>query len=704
MNKKSIGNVSRLDPYPTLDSVPLSFSIECCNTRRSYTYDLETLSSQYATLSRAFAWSMLSNRSSVGHSTRERGVGAIRIFYNFLDVQKNAQNLQHPSDIDTALLRHYAQWLMRQKDRSYRTQSVNYRSLGSMIKRWIGKSWAASKLIFPEGQFPGANATGSTRKAYSAAELRQIVQGIKLDLQAAAKKLEMPYEPKYLNKPPPTEDVAPYNEQLPYALQHNPWQNDEYCIWWWENSCQCKRMKIAEIQRLHKGNTFLRSLSKEWKCFRSNFRGTAKRLEQFYESIGAGDDYIPRFLGKPCPIKYFNRWKKMEYLQWYWENHCNSSMEVYGAMRQKYPRFINAIREHHGSLVEFFEFVGVTHKITVFDLVPYYLGLLVSTALNPSTIRTLEIDCLSQDPLDDQKLSLNWTKLRARTQGQTIPAKRLNGFSPVSIVERLIALTAPFRQENQRQLFITNSANSGSRKGYSITKAMFSRAVTRFFDTHGIKADPDSFNGNSSFSIASGARFRNTIAQHEYRRTGKLEYLQTLLSHSRAEQTSNYIQKNGDPVLRFRRGIHLEALFVGITSCRENGVSFIEQHGLSSQKIRGDYLKDRWHKSISAHCRDPLASPVHGQRVGIECSAHDVCLYCQNLVITPEDLVRYFAFVFYHEKKLEQGALTRTEFSTSVDERRHIFEGYILPRYSEESIARARHEAATNPPIEWMDD
>jgi hypothetical protein len=692
--------VSKLDPYPTLESVPLTFSIQCCNAHKTYSYNLEVLPLQYVGLSRGFAWSILANRSSVGHLHREKSLGAIRMFYKYLDALDTSLRPQHPSKIDASLLRHYAQWLRVHQEKAHTTKSLTYRSLTVLIKRWIGRPWAAAQLVIPEGQFPGASATAAARKPYSESELKQIVNAVKKDLHASAQKFERPYKPKYINQPAPVDDVAPYNESLPFRLQHDPWQSEDYQIWWWENISECRQLKVGEIQRLHKGNSFLRSLSGSWNRSKSTYCGTADRLIHFYEKIGAGENYIPKFLGKPCPIKYTNRWKKFEYLQWYWENYCACSVDVYGVMRKKYPRFVNAIREHHGSLIQFFEFVGVAHRITVYDLVPYYIGLLISTALNPSTVRNLDIDCLSPDPLDARKLSINWTKLRARNQGQSIPAARLNGLSPVSLVERLIAVTRPIRQDGQGKLFITNSANAGSRNGYSLSKTMFSRAVHTWFENHGIK----NHNGlleESPLSIGSSARFRNTIAQHEYRRTGDLAYVKTLLSHSRSDLTSSYINKTGDPILRFRRGIHLEALFVGITSNRDAANSIIEQHGLSPKSMREAAVNRNWHESMVAHCRDPKTSPVHGQRPGMECNAHDVCLYCPNLVVTSHDLVRHFAFVFYHEHLLTQGALSLHEFNNAVSERRHMFEEYILPRYGEDAVIRAREEAKIHPPVEW---
>lgn len=687
--------INRIDPYPTLESVPLYFTIECCNTKKKHSYSFEEFPKKYGDLSRGFAWAILSHRSTVGHIRREKYLTVIRSFYKYLDETNIQVRIGHPYQIDAAFLRHYAQHLRNQEQNAYSTRSLVYRSLTVLIKRWIGRTWASPNLAIPSAQFPGASRTACAREPYSDYELKQIVKFIKKDLEESGKKLESPYVPKYLGKPAPVDDVAPYDELQPLALQHDIWQSEDYRIWWWENFCKCQKLKVGEIAKIKKGSTFLRSLTGIWKRQGAIGLGTADRLNKFYKKIGAGDDYVPKFLNKPCPILYTNRWKKLEYLQWHWENYCDCSLDVYAVIRSRYPRFVDAACQYHGSLVPFFKFIGIAHRLTVDDLIPYYLAILISTALNPSTVRNLTIDCLSVDPLDSRKSSLNWTKLRARNQGQTIPSKSFNGISPVSIVERLIVVTSAIRSSNQVQLFLTNSAASGSRTGHALTATVFERAVQRWFKKHDIR---DSENLKS---LGSAGRFRNTIAQHEYRRTGDLLYVKTLLAHSRSEQTSSYITKAGDPVLRFRRGIHLEALFVGITSDRQSAQSIIDDHGISSQSLREISTKNISESTI-AHCRNPKASPVHGQRIGIECNAHDVCLYCQNLVVTERDLVRYFAYIFYHEHQLSNGILSPSEFETVTGERRYMFENFILPRYNQVMILSSREEAKLNPPLEWQ--
>jgi hypothetical protein len=501
-----------LESYPDLSQVPLRFSIRCCNVKRDFVYDLGRFPKEYTELTKAFSWSIFAARNSVGHESRGGYLSAVRKFYSYLDTLSDTEKPCLPRHVDSELLRRYAQWLRQYCEGTYNSKASWYRALGAQIARWCGRTWAAEGLVFPKNQFPNSSSTALPHKSYSDLELTQIIDALKIDLAGSKHRLEKTYIKKYFGKSAPLDGVAPFNELLPLQFQHDIWHSKEYQIWWWENNCGCERLTVGEVLKVSRGSTFLRSLWGSWKRRNGIKRGTTVQLNKFYDDINAGDQYIPKYIGIPSPILYSSRWKKMEYLQWFWENHCDSSFESYGILLKKYPRFIKAVREHHGSITPFYEFIGITHQISLYDLVPYYIGLLLSTGLNPSTVQRLEIDCLVPDPLDRDQLSIKWKKLRARTEGRTIPAKRLNGLSPVSLVESLIAATSAFRSEGQQMLFITNGANTGSKKGHQISKLMFERAVQRWFEKHSITG-MNALTGTSEATTAQGVRFRPTVAR-----------------------------------------------------------------------------------------------------------------------------------------------------------------------------------------------
>lgn len=207
--KNNRPKINKLDPYPTLESVPLAFSIRCCNLKKDYSYNLETLPIYYREITRAFAWSILTARNSVGHFSREKSLGTIRKLYKYFNALPRDARPVHPSQIDTSLLREYARWLKDRQKGAYSSKALIFRTLGPLIKRWIGRPWAAPNLSFPKSMFPKSHRTKSPVQTFTDAEFEQIVKAVHQDLEELAAKFERPYVPKYLNKPAPLDDVAP---------------------------------------------------------------------------------------------------------------------------------------------------------------------------------------------------------------------------------------------------------------------------------------------------------------------------------------------------------------------------------------------------------------------------------------------------------------------------------------------------------------
>ncbi|OPE29853.1 integrase [Pseudomonas aeruginosa] len=91
-----------------------------------------------------------------------------------------------------------------------------------------------------------------------------------------------------------------------------------------------------------------------------------------------------------------------------------------------------------------------------------------------------------------------------------------------------------------------------------------------------------------------------------------------------------------------------------------------------------------------------------GQKAGAACSANtEVCLGCQNLVITLDDIKKYFCFINFHNYLLRAGGLTEIEYGKAVSEKRFIWESYILKKYDAGVVERIRSSALSSPVPEW---
>ncbi|NNB52786.1 integrase [Pseudomonas fragi] len=74
---------------------------------------------------------------------------------------------------------------------------------------------------------------------------------------------------------------------------------------------------------------------------------------------------------------------------------------------------------------------------------------------------------------------------------------------------------------------------------------------------------------------------------------------------------------------------------------------------------------------------------------------------CQNLVITPNDIKKYFCYIFFHDYLLDSGDIDEKEYRSAISEKRFIWTEYILPKYSKSLIEKMKTEASVSPIPEW---
>lgn len=176
------------------------------------------------------------------------------------------------------------------------------------------------------------------------------------------------------------------------------------------------------------------------------------------------------------------------------------------------------------------------------------------------------------------------------------------------------------------------------------------------------------------------------MAWGEYLRTEDLRYLQTLLGQEKLQTTADYLRRISDPIFNIRRGVHQEAWFLDL--------------------IATDGAVDNAHSSLVSGllntCKDPMRSPITGQQEGTMCDAkHEVCLGCSNLVITRDDIKKYFCFISYHDELLNAGLISSDEHSSATSEKRFIWENQILIRYSVSTVNEIRVDADLRPIGVW---
>lgn len=659
------------------------FSHVCKNEGKRYEYDVTrlTIYRDNPKITKIFVWALYRKRNSQGHSTRVSCVEGFSSFISFLKLR----GITDPGELNTHVLASYAQWLKNRPTISYTSAAGSYRKLASLFAVMADHPAITQSFIPSKNAFPKSEQAKKPTLGFSEDELKRILCAVTKALRESSKRIERGYERVWMGKPAPIEDVAPFDQSKKGQPDRgSQWLSAEYRLWWWENVAGCQRLCFEDLKKLKGGQGFYLNTQPNQPHWN---RKAKSKMESYYDEIGAGENYVPKYLNKESPIKYNSPWQKKEYVFWYWENKLDCLDCCFGDFKEIDNKFFNGVHWNFGSFNNLRLEVNAGFALHTTDLYPYFLMLLIRTGLNPSTIHRLTIDCIVNDPLDPNRKMIDWAKYRSFQKGSTIPIKDKGDTWAVTIIERVIKLTSRIRKEGQKELWITNGTARADNI-CAIKYPVIMLAAQKFAAKYELE------DSEGKPLVLAGSAFRPTLAWIEYLRTEDMNYLQALLGHQRLGTTSDYLRRVKDPVFINRRAIHQEAMFVSLTE--EGGkITNIKNEVVSAEDTElGDGLLN--------HCKDPLASPIEGQKVGEVCSADpDVCFKCQNLVITPEDIKKYFCFMIFYQFLFDIGDITESEFESCTDEKKHYWETYILPKYDSSIVHRIRIEAANNPYPQW---
>lgn len=653
----------------------LKFTAECKNTGRTYVYDLskKPYSDSFRDVLGVVVWAIYRRRNMMGHLSRLTVIEILPKFFKFLE----SVHVYRLDELSGDTLRYFAEWLKKDKNLSYSTAASMYRKISPVFLHMSRHHKVSERFIPVRNAFPKSSSLVSSSVGYDEEELKRIIKAAVLGLRESASRFEKKYEPRWIGMPPPLDDVAPIGP----GGNRSYWASEEYKIWWWENNCSCMRVNSSALYKLPQGQAFFVSMAPD------GGKATVKSLNEFYDRIGAGPSYKPKYLGLPCPIIYRTPWRKKDYISWYWENKLSCRALSGVELKEVAPEFWGALKEYYGgSITDFYKEWGVYRWVQAEDLIPYYLLLLIRIQLNPSTIQRLKLDCLVPDPLDDSRVMVDWEKFRSSKKGMTIPTDQIKDGWPAMIIKRVIAITESIREDGQDELWVANANHL--KVSQPLGSSAFKRALQEFSKKHKLT-------GTDGKALSIQARLiRPAMAWSEYLRTEDMNYLQVLMGHTRLSTTADYLRRLNDPVFLTRRAVHQDAVFVRLSS--------VDEGSLISDCLEASESGQVAHESLLNHCKNPLKSPVSGQKTGSICTANsEVCLGCQNLIITFLDIKKYFCFIGFHDYLLQAGDITDSEYRKAVSEKRFVWENYILVKYDSSVIERIRSEALVSPIPEW---
>ena len=281
---------------------------------------------------------------------------------------------------------------------------------------------------------------------------------------------------------------------------------------------------------------------------------------------------------------------------------------------------------------------------------PFYVLLLIELAGNVEPVRLLTRDCRRPDPVDDQKIAIEWEKARSgrapqRTQQRSFPPNKQ--YAPPALVADLLTLTEPLvslvSPGDQNRLFLvwrTHEKTFGM-----IPYRTLALATHRFLSRAAIHIDewnrqhpkrqrpplPD-------FQLRD---LRGSAATKHYKNSrGDIRHVQRVLNHSSADTTDLYIKGPLTQDLNYRIIASLMKKWVD-NLCNHRAVA-----GDGTPCEVGTVAPAA---SFGNECRDPIIPSTSGKPQ--LCPNFQKCLDCPGLVI-PID-AKHYALLLRAEKAFE---------------------------------------------------
>ena len=355
----------------------------------------------------------------------------------------------------------------------------------------------------------------------------------------------------------------------------------------------------------------------------------------------------------------------------------------------KSTTFTSISKNRHPSVSETLNtYVPISDK----NFIPFLILLFFRTAINVETLFSLKRNCLRDHALPLNLKVLEFEKTRAgsnRNLSLSFPAHQKNGV--VELINFLIEYTAPWVEfaikEEKDFLFLYKSVGNGKNEIRSPGENFSYRALRLFIKEHNLPY----------FNFA---QIRPTVATQIYLQTRDIFRVQRLLGHSSVTMTINYISQEvtkNKHNLEIRDGISSfidSILEVPVTVGRPE-IFTSDMKSSLIKKVNDGEISENQAKAITigncstgiARCKDPLNSPLSGEKQGRVCQQLHMCIFCENAWIFEEDLPK----VIHYRDQLEADRKNLTESVWNLihgEAFREITE-VILTSYLDETIEKA---------------
>jgi len=321
--------------------------------------------------------------------------------------------------------------------------------------------------------------------------------------------------------------------------------------------------------------------------------------------------------------------------------------------------------------------VQAKYDLTIEDIFPFYLAILIQTSGNPMALLRARRDCIVEVPLRPELERIVWDKERAcREQAPDFP--RDKAWSAPNIVRRLLLLNADLR----------TVASASDADALFLCRNHHSRVVRPSWQSvHDALREFRSRHGLPKFDLRV---FRRAGAKMHHRASRSLAAAKHRLQHADVRTTQEYtpltdLRSSHDGVILRFQGLllknALQSVAAGETSHRPAVGRTIEAPPVET--------------TFGFECRDPTGGIAPGSRAGELCTRFTQCATCPGAMVVVDDpacvarLLRTRGHLLKeHARALSEGWSSR--FDQLYGPTLRILNSEVLPAVSNHTLEEAR--------------
>jgi hypothetical protein len=275
--------------------------------------------------------------------------------------------------------------------------------------------------------------------------------------------------------------------------------------------------------------------------------------------------------------------------------------------------------------------------LTPEKLAAFFIAIAIQTAGNPDAIRQLRRNCQVPHPLDDNRITIDWSKGRAggnRKRAQRRSFDRRLPYAAPILIERVLAMTEPLRAQAEPQvrdrLFLVKSEKTGQVSEIAvctlgmIVKRFVARANPRIVIWN--EAAPERH--RDSLPDFAAVFLRGSVATQHYKSSGgDILVVQEILNHKNAHTSDAYVRGPEVQKIQTETIARLQGLMIAWVTAAD--VPLPKLDTVVGERATAPFGHD---------CLNPMAGIAAGSQEGRVCPRFGGCLRCPCLVI-PLDAV-----------------------------------------------------------------